>query len=68
MLTFWGCYRRMLISLAIWLKFWSDDNAKGNDRSGYYLGVYAALQITGVIWFAVLIWCFVNTLVLIAEF
>ncbi|KAM0225506.1 hypothetical protein ACHAQD_001442 [Fusarium lateritium] len=40
----------------IWLKFWSDDNAKGNDRAGYYLGVYAALQITGVIWFAVLIW------------
>ncbi|KAM0247924.1 hypothetical protein ACHAP5_003708 [Fusarium lateritium] len=40
----------------IWLKFWSDDKAKGNDRAGYYLVVYAALQITGVIWFAVLIW------------
>ncbi|KAM0350073.1 hypothetical protein ACHAPU_003236 [Fusarium lateritium] len=40
----------------IWLKFWSDDNTKGNDRPGYYLGVYAALQIIGVTWFAVLIW------------
>ncbi|KAF4343098.1 multidrug resistance-associated 1 [Fusarium beomiforme] len=32
----------------IWLKFWTDDNAKGNDRAGYYLGIYAALQITAV--------------------
>ncbi|KAM0563460.1 hypothetical protein ACHAPJ_001181 [Fusarium lateritium] len=40
----------------IWLKFWTDDNAEGNERPGYYLGVYAALQIIGVIWFAVLIW------------
>ncbi|KAJ4270222.1 hypothetical protein NW762_001898 [Fusarium torreyae] len=40
----------------IWLKFWTDDNAKGNKRPGYYLGIYAALQIIGVIWFAVLIW------------
>ncbi|CAF3657412.1 unnamed protein product [Fusarium graminearum] len=40
----------------IWLKFWTDDNEKGNNRAGYYLGVYAALQIIGVIWFAILIW------------
>ncbi|KAF4452640.1 Multidrug resistance-associated protein 1 [Fusarium austroafricanum] len=40
----------------IWLKFWSDDNAKGNERPGYYLGIYASLQITGIIWFAILIW------------
>ncbi|QPC72817.1 hypothetical protein HYE68_003569 [Fusarium pseudograminearum] len=40
----------------IWLRFWTDDNEKGNDRAGYYLGVYAALQIIGVIWFAILIW------------
>ncbi|KAH7248979.1 P-loop containing nucleoside triphosphate hydrolase protein [Fusarium redolens] len=40
----------------IWLKFWSDDNANGNDRAGYYLGIYAALQVTAVVWFAVLIW------------
>ncbi|KAF4969630.1 hypothetical protein FSARC_3209 [Fusarium sarcochroum] len=40
----------------IWLKFWTDHNAKGNEKSGYYLGIYAALQIMGVIWFAVLIW------------
>ncbi|KAH7483159.1 ABC transporter [Fusarium oxysporum f. sp. matthiolae] len=40
----------------IWLKFWTDDNANGNDQAGYYLGIYAALQVTAVIWFAVLIW------------
>ncbi|GKU18087.1 unnamed protein product [Fusarium langsethiae] len=40
----------------IWLKFWTDDNEKGNDRAAYYLGIYAALQIIGVIWFAILIW------------
>ncbi|KAF9771912.1 hypothetical protein IL306_010421 [Fusarium sp. DS 682] len=33
----------------IWLKLWSDDNAKGNDRVGYYLGIYAALQSTAVV-------------------
>ncbi|KAF5689105.1 multidrug resistance-associated 1 [Fusarium circinatum] len=37
----------------IWLKFWTDDNAKGNDQASYYLGIYAALQVTAVIWFAV---------------
>ncbi|KAM0416170.1 hypothetical protein ACHAPD_005085 [Fusarium lateritium] len=40
----------------IWLKFWTDDNEKGNDRAGYYLGIYAALQIISVVWFAILIW------------
>ncbi|KAG6985166.1 ABC transporter atnG [Fusarium oxysporum f. sp. conglutinans] len=40
----------------IWLKFWTDDNANGNDQAGYYLGIYAALQVTAVIWFAVIIW------------
>ncbi|RBR10554.1 uncharacterized protein FIESC28_09418 [Fusarium coffeatum] len=40
----------------IWLKLWTDDNEKGNDRADYYLGIYAALQIMGVIWFAILIW------------
>ncbi|EMT60451.1 Multidrug resistance-associated protein 1 [Fusarium odoratissimum] len=34
----------------IWLKFWTDDNANGNDQAGYYLGIYAALQVTAVIW------------------
>jgi len=42
--------------LAIWLKFWTDDNEKRNDSAGHYLGIYAALQIMGVIWFAILIW------------
>ncbi|KAG7415108.1 ABC transporter atnG [Fusarium oxysporum f. sp. rapae] len=40
----------------IWLKFWTDDNANGNYQASYYLGIYAALQVTAVIWFAVLIW------------
>jgi hypothetical protein len=52
----------MLISLAIWLKFWCDDNVKGNDRAGYYLGVYATLQVMGVVWFAVLIWYLMKVL------
>ncbi|KAL7950242.1 P-loop containing nucleoside triphosphate hydrolase protein [Trichoderma barbatum] len=40
----------------IWLKFWTDSNGRGDSKSGLYLGVYAALQIIGVIWFALLIW------------
>ncbi|KAF5005603.1 hypothetical protein FDECE_7964 [Fusarium decemcellulare] len=49
----------------IWLKFWTDDNTgPGDSRAGYYLGVYAALQIAAVIWFAMLIWF---VLVLIAA-
>lgn len=40
----------------VWLKFWTESNGQGNDNSGYYLGVYAALQIMGVLWFALLIW------------
>ncbi|KAF4977469.1 hypothetical protein FZEAL_6033 [Fusarium zealandicum] len=41
----------------IWLKFWTDANIQGgNNQAGYYLGVYAALQIIGVVWFALLIW------------
>ncbi|TXC11619.1 hypothetical protein FocTR4_00006679 [Fusarium oxysporum f. sp. cubense] len=41
----------------IWLKFWTDDNANGNDQAGYYLGIYAALQVTAVIWFAQVCHC-----------
>ncbi|KAM0261709.1 hypothetical protein ACHAQJ_002161 [Trichoderma viride] len=40
----------------VWLEFWTDSNARGNNRSGLYLGVYAAFQIIGVFWFALLIW------------
>ncbi|TQS33560.1 hypothetical protein Golomagni_06093, partial [Golovinomyces magnicellulatus] len=40
----------------IWLKFWTDSETKGEDRSDYYLSIYAALQVVGAIWFAVLIW------------
>ncbi|KAL7796652.1 P-loop containing nucleoside triphosphate hydrolase protein [Trichoderma ceciliae] len=40
----------------VWLKFWTDSNARGNNQSGLYLGVYAAFQIIGVFWFALLIW------------
>ncbi|KAL3955773.1 hypothetical protein ACCO45_011336 [Purpureocillium lilacinum] len=38
----------------VWLNFWVEAVAEG--RTGYYLGIYAALQIIGVIWFAALIW------------
>jgi hypothetical protein len=58
----------MLISLAIWLKFWCDDNVKGNDRAGYYLGVYATLQVMGVVWFAVLIWYLMKVLALVTKY
>ncbi|KAF4500947.1 Multidrug resistance-associated 1 [Fusarium agapanthi] len=39
----------------IWLKFWTDDNAKGNDQASYYLGIYTALQVchcpgSGKVW------------------
>ncbi|KAF5023670.1 hypothetical protein F66182_4236 [Fusarium sp. NRRL 66182] len=40
----------------IWLKFWAEDNAKDSATPGYYLGIYTALQLTGVLWFAILIW------------
>ncbi|KAH0496963.1 hypothetical protein TgHK011_004301 [Trichoderma gracile] len=40
----------------VWLKFWTDSSGQGRDNTGYYLGVYAALQIIGVLWFALLIW------------
>ncbi|KAH7165470.1 P-loop containing nucleoside triphosphate hydrolase protein [Dactylonectria macrodidyma] len=41
----------------VWLKFWTDANSENKGHSdGYYLGVYAALQVVGVIWFAMLIW------------
>ncbi|PTB80416.1 P-loop containing nucleoside triphosphate hydrolase protein [Trichoderma longibrachiatum ATCC 18648] len=40
----------------VWLKFWTDSNGQRGESSSYYLGVYAALQIIGVFWFALLIW------------
>ncbi|GFP53312.1 ABC multidrug transporter B [Trichoderma asperellum] len=42
----------------IWafLQSFPNSNAQGHNRSGLYLGVYAALQIIGVLWFALLIW------------
>ena len=42
---------------AVWLKFWTDANAANpNERTGYYLGVFSALQVLGVITFALQIW------------
>ncbi|KAG5784249.1 hypothetical protein H9Q73_002081 [Fusarium xylarioides] len=41
--------------LTIWLKFWTDDNANGSDQAGYYLGIYAGLQVTAVIWFVIVL-------------
>ncbi|UKZ47330.1 hypothetical protein TrVGV298_001548 [Trichoderma virens] len=42
----------------IWafLQSFPNSNSRGNNQSGLYLGVYAALQIIGVLWFALLIW------------
>ncbi|EQB47303.1 ABC transporter [Colletotrichum gloeosporioides Cg-14] len=41
----------------VWLKFWTDHNVdNAAPDSAYYLGVYAALQVSGVICFAILIW------------
>ncbi|KAI8275314.1 ABC transporter atnG [Colletotrichum sp. SAR11_240] len=36
----------------VWLKFWTDH---ADSDSAYYLGVYAALQVSGVVCFAILI-------------
>ncbi|OHE95683.1 hypothetical protein CORC01_08967 [Colletotrichum orchidophilum] len=41
----------------VWLKFWTDSQAETPARyDAYYLGVYAAFQVSGVLCFAVLIW------------
>ncbi|KAK2590420.1 hypothetical protein QQS21_011893 [Conoideocrella luteorostrata] len=47
----------------VWLNFLANATSTGDySKTGYYLGIYAALQIIGVIWFAALIW-FVMVLV-----
>lgn len=46
----------LITCLAVWLKFWTDSNSQGHTRSGLYLGVFSALQVIGVLWFALLIW------------
>ncbi|KAJ3942687.1 uncharacterized protein N0V96_006906 [Colletotrichum fioriniae] len=41
----------------VWLKFWTDSQADSpGSHDAYYLGVYAAFQVSGVLCFAVLIW------------
>ncbi|KAK1635152.1 P-loop containing nucleoside triphosphate hydrolase protein [Colletotrichum phormii] len=41
----------------VWLKFWTDSQAESlASHDAYYLGVYAAFQVSGVLCFAVLIW------------
>ncbi|KAK6081032.1 ABC multidrug transporter [Seiridium cupressi] len=41
----------------VWLKWWSDaSDADGNQRTGLYLGVYAALQVAAIMAFFVLTW------------
>lgn len=42
--------------VAVWLKLWLDSIARKEERNGYFLGIYSMLQVTGVIWFAILIW------------
>jgi hypothetical protein len=47
----------LTISTAVWLKFWTDDAAKySTQHTGYYLGVYSALQVAGVAAFGILVW------------
>lgn len=46
-----------MVNLAVWLNFWTEANERsGKNHAGYYLGIYAALQVLGVLWFALLIW------------
>lgn len=41
----------------VWLNFWAEAVQRDPDTaSGSYLGVYAALQVLAVFWFALLIW------------
>lgn len=45
------------VMIAVWLNFWA--SAVQNDPgtpAGRYLGIYAALQVLGIFWFALLIW------------
>lgn len=47
----------LTLFIVVWLKFWTDANKDGENKwPGYYLGVYAALQVNGVVCFALLIW------------
>jgi hypothetical protein len=47
----------LMISTAIWLKWWSDANAgRPTQRVGMYLGVYSALEVTAVIFFGLMVW------------
>ncbi|KAF3939696.1 hypothetical protein ABW19_dt0206417 [Dactylella cylindrospora] len=42
----------------VWLKWWSDANEKTpNANAGLYIGVYAVLQISGLISWGLLTWC-----------
>ncbi|KAI0483144.1 multidrug resistance-like protein [Xylariaceae sp. FL0804] len=41
----------------VWLKWWADATAaEGNESIGFYLGIYAALQVLAVICFSCLSW------------
>ncbi|PKK51892.1 hypothetical protein CI102_5280 [Trichoderma harzianum] len=49
----------ILFSLEIvwaFLQSFPNSNSQGHTRSGLYLGVFSALQVIGVLWFALLIW------------
>ncbi|KAK8059612.1 hypothetical protein PG996_009542 [Apiospora saccharicola] len=42
---------------SVWLKWWTDASAaEGNHEIGFYLGVYAALQVAGAISFFAITW------------
>lgn len=41
----------------VWLKWWADENAQHpNQRNGFYIGIYAALQIAGLISSGLVTW------------
>ena len=48
----------MLIEhIAVWLKWWTDANASSeNNQTGKYLGVYAMLQVVGLLFSGALVW------------
>ncbi|KAF2257693.1 P-loop containing nucleoside triphosphate hydrolase protein [Lojkania enalia] len=48
---------------SVWLKWYADSNAtEPNKRTGFYLGIYAALQVTYLIDLCVLIWFSFNVI------
>ncbi|KAK3349094.1 canalicular multispecific organic anion transporter 1 [Lasiosphaeria hispida] len=45
---FSGKYQK-IISLYVWVRWWSDASAAGDNRLGYWLGIYAALGVVALV-------------------